>query len=434
MKILTRIVNFIFWIILPAIMAITIFVCWTALVEPQMRVRAEYNSRIWAHSNAYSIATVLDSFTADFPDRFVQQTENFLYTMLMLKDPETEIHFILGVKLEMDYDVINVREAELDIAAGETSCDECFVTEISLHSTDTKELMGYATFYHNGEFYRRMKDDMKSKLLKLSGIFLACYIIVCGILTVRIGSIIKAEDQIQKQHTELAGAERLRTLGEIATGIAHELNQPLTIIRINAGYLKDGVDAKRLELVKKIIIKQIEEAADIISNMINYARPLNNPEPTDIRTPINSALGFFNERFGKHAITFAISLPDDPPGVAVNPLEFQQIVTNLLSNAYNALEKKSEETGTEYEKKVDIRLFHDSEKKVLVFELQDNGPGMGKETRERCLEPFYTTDPDEGTGLGLYITKGITEKYKMKMEIDSTEGLGTAFRISMPVT
>ncbi|MCP4112091.1 MAG: hypothetical protein GY749_42285 [Desulfobacteraceae bacterium] len=105
----------------------------------------------------------------------------------------------------------------------------------------------------------------------------------------------------------------------------------------------------------------------------------------------------------------------------------------MLSNAYNALEKKSEKTGTEYEKKVDIRLFHDSEKKVLVFEFQDNGTGMGKEARERCLDPFYTTKAGKGTGLGLYITNGIAEKYKMKMEIDSTEGRGTTFRISMPV-
>ncbi|MCP4350848.1 MAG: GHKL domain-containing protein, partial [Desulfobacterales bacterium] len=223
-------------------------------------------------------------------------------------------------------------------------------------------------------------------------------------------------------------AERLRSLGEIATGIAHEINQPLTIINLLTGNIADNCDEEHYEILKKFLDRIEEQTAQmstIIKNMQYFARtPLNNIRPADIRVPVSSALTFFNELFRLHTIDFTVSFPDDPPGVIIIPEYFQQVVTNLLSNAYHAMEKKSEKAGTDYEKKVDIRLFrdqiHNREKEVLVFELQDNGTGMEKETRDRCLDPFYTTkDIGEGTGLGLYIISRILKEYKMTMEIDS---------------
>ncbi|MCP4344695.1 MAG: hypothetical protein GY795_04105, partial [Desulfobacterales bacterium] len=249
--ILTKTVNFIFWILLPAIMLISAFVYWTVSIEPQMRLSTKNNFSIWAYSNAYSIAAALNPFTADSPDQDVQDVEKLLYAIHMLKDHETGIRFIPGIKLEMNYNLINTGKDELDITAGETSCDECFVTKVPLHSTVTKVLMGYATFYHNGEFFRRIRDDMKSKLLKFSGMYLAFLIVVWGILTVKIRSITEADNQIQKQRAELAGAERLRSLGEIATGIAHEINQPLTIINLLTGNIADNCDEEHYEILKK---------------------------------------------------------------------------------------------------------------------------------------------------------------------------------------
>ncbi len=152
---------------------------------------------MWAQSNKFLITNVLNSFTPDSPES-VKRIRQTLDTYL-LEEHKTGIRFTLGIKLEMDYDVINARQDELDITAGETSCDECFAADIPIYFTDTKELIGYATFYYSEEFFRRMKDDMKSVFLKLLGIFLACSIIGWGILTVRIE---KAENEIQKQRAE----------------------------------------------------------------------------------------------------------------------------------------------------------------------------------------------------------------------------------------
>ncbi|MCP4352569.1 MAG: hypothetical protein GY795_44490 [Desulfobacterales bacterium] len=196
--VLTRIINLVFWIFMPAITAIILSVYWIKVAEPQLRADAKNNAGIWAQSNEFRITNALNSFTPDSPES-VKRIRQALDTICLFEERKTGIRFILGVKLEMDYEVINARQGELDITAGETSCDECFAADIPIYFTDTKELIGYATFYYNGEFFRRMKDDMKSRLLKLSGIFLACYIIAWGILTVRIGI---AENEIQKQRAE----------------------------------------------------------------------------------------------------------------------------------------------------------------------------------------------------------------------------------------
>ncbi len=438
-KVLTRIINFIFWIFLPAIMAISLLVYWKVVAEPQLRADAENNSIIWAQSNEHRITTALGLYAQDSPDRSVKQVIKSLDTILLFKEQKTGVRFILGVKLEMDYDVINAKHGELDIARGETSCDECFVTRIPLYTAIEKELTGFATFCVNCEFYRRLKDDMKSKLLKLSGVIFAFLIAAWGILTVKTGSIWKAENQIREQRAKLAGTERLAALGEMATGIAHEINQPLAIISIFTDDLKDSFDTKDSEIFNDTIekiVEQINRAGTIIGNMQNFVRtPSETLEPVDIKVLINSALSFFNERFRLHLINFTISFADDLPEDMIIPQHFQQIVANLLSNAYYAVEKKSQKAGTEYQKKVEIRLFHDPAKKVLVFELQDNGTGMEKEVRDRCLDPFYTTkDTGEGTGLGLFIINRIAKEYKMKMEIESIEGQGTTFRISVPVS
>ncbi len=443
LKLLVKIINIIFWIFMPAITGMMLYVIWIEITEPYLRENTEYNSSIWAQFYSGRITTVLDSFAPDSPDRSVQQVTQYLDTMLLFKELKTGTHFIKGIKLEIDYDIIDARQGELDITAGETANNECFVSEIPLISTNTKKLMGFATFYYNDEFYQRLKDKIKSKFIKISGVFLSLAIAVWGIVTFRMGKIIKAEKHIQEQHAKLASAERLRSMGEMATGIAHELSQPLAIINLLTDDIKRKSDEKHNKILKKFLDKiegQVNRAGDIIENMQNFMRIIkDNTKTTDIRTPISSALDFFNERFRSHTVIFTTSLPDDLPEVMVIPEYFQQIVVNLLFNAYHALEKKAEKAGTEYRKKVDVRLFrdqiHDQEKEILVLELQDNGTGMGKEVRNRCLDPFYTTkDVGKGTGLGLHIINRIVKEFKMTMEIDSIEGHGTTFRIFMPIT
>ncbi len=440
--ILARINNLIFLVFMPAIIVISTFVYWRVVAEPEIRASTELYSSLWVESNVYRIATTLDSLIPGSHDLSVQQVKILLDKMLLFEEPKTGIHFLLGLKLKLDYNVIKVRQGELDIISGEPSCDECFIKKMPIFSQSAGTLMGIATFYNNSEFYRRLKDDMKSKHIILAGAIFAFHIAVWLILTVKTRSLGKAEKYIREQHAKLASAERLRSMGEMATGIAHELSQPLAVINLLTDDIKRKSDEKHNKILKKFLDKiegQVNRAGDIIENMQNFMRIIKeNTKPTDIRTPISSALDFFNERFRSHTVIFTTSLPDDPPEVMVIPEYFQQIVVNLLTNAYHAVEKKAEKAGTEYRKKVDIRLFrdqiHDQEKEILVLELQDNGTGMGKEVRNRCLDPFYTTkDVGKGTGLGLHIINRIVKEFKMTMEIDSIEGHGTTFRIFMPI-
>ncbi len=133
-------------------------------------------------------------------------------------------------------------------------------------------------------------------------------------------------------------------------------------------------------------------------------------------------------------ILLTISLSENLPKVKVNPQKFEQIVVNFLSNARYAVEQKGESAGRNYQKTVGVRLFHDSEKETVVFEVEDNGIGMNAEVSERCMEPFYTTkEVGEGTGLGLSIIHGIVREFKMDIEADSIEGEGSTFRVRIQI-
>ena len=114
---------------------------------------------------------------------------------------------------------------------------------------------------------------------------------------------------------------------------------------------------------------------------------------------------------------------------STDPQKFGQIVVNLLNNACFAVNEKSKNAGDDYQKKISITLLFDPERQFVVFEIKDNGIGMGKETLANCMKPFYTTkEAESGMGMGLSITRKIAAEFNMKVEIESAEGEWTKFR------
>jgi C4-dicarboxylate-specific signal transduction histidine kinase len=229
-------------------------------------------------------------------------------------------------------------------------------------------------------------------------------------------------------------AGRLTAMGEMATGIAHEINQPLAIIRVAADGLNayfDGKEANTEEArAARKIISQVERAAAIIDNMRAFVRNgTEKAETIDLRDPVEKALSFFREHFRIHGIRLHIDLPDDPLMVRINPNKFEQIMVNFLSNARYAVEKKG---PPDDDKKILVRLISDVSSDTAILEVEDNGTGMSKEVLERCMEPFYTTkEVGEGMGLGLSIAHGIAREFQTEIEVRSVEGQGSLFRVRM---
>lgn len=414
-------------------------VYWTEVLEPQLMTKAEVTARALAQSHVHAIVDALTEESRD-SKQIIKDMDNAINRILLLTDPDTDSPFILGVETEWDYSVVNVSEGALDLKRGMVTGTDYFVSEIPLYSKFTKELLGIARLHNSPEFFRHFKADVRFMFFVGAGVGLALLMLTWGVVFNLLTRVRQAEKKLQEKQAQIIHTGRLTAMGEMATGIAHEINQPLAIIRIaadglNAYFKRKGMEGMEVKAARKII-EQVKRAAAIIDNMRSFARAGSDiSEVVNLSDPINRALSFFKEQFRIHEILLTVSLSENLPGVKVNPQKFEQIVVNFLSNARYAVEKKGENAGQDYQKAVAVRLFHDSEKDAVVFEVEDNGIGMNTEVSERCMEPFYTTKGvGEGTGLGLSIIHGIVREFKMDIEADSIEGKGSTFRVRIQTT
>jgi len=411
-------------------------VYWTAVLEPQLTAKAAVTARALAQSHLPAIADALTQENAETAET-LKEIVNAVNKILLLRDPNTGSPFILGMEIEIDYTAVSAPEGELDLKRGLISPGNHFITEIPLYSKTTRELIGIARMYNSPEFFQNFKADVKITFLAGAGVGFALLMLTWGISIVLLGKVRQAEKQLQEKQAQIVHAGRLTAMGEMATGIAHEINQPLAIIRIaadglNTYFTRQGLVGMETKAAQKII-EQVKRAASIIDNMRSFARAdADALESVNLIEPVSRALSFFKEQFRIHDILLKLSLSPDLPQVKINPQKFEQIAVNFLSNARYAVEKKGEKADKSYQKEVAVRLFQDAESKRIVFEVEDNGIGMSSEVRERCMEPFYTTKGvGEGTGLGLSIVHGIVREFQMEIEVAGAEGEGSRFRVKI---
>jgi histidine kinase len=258
--------------------------------------------------------------------------------------------------------------------------------------------------------------------------------------------IVKDISELKRLETEntqkmalLAHAGRLTALGEMATGVAHELNQPLSIIRTNMQTL-DIVPIEELpkEELKEIIVstmRQVDRASAIINHMRSFARKQQiHCEPINIIPPIQAAIGMFDEQFRLHQIEINFDFDKDVPFLPIESQEVEQIIINLLSNAKHALEIMKFKVGNSFNMKISLNLSYKKASKEIILKVADNGVGMTADVREHCLEPFFTTkEVGEGTGLGLHIIYSIIKTLKGSIDIETAPDNGACFIITIPV-
>ncbi len=251
---------------------------------------------------------------------------------------------------------------------------------------------------------------------------------------------VQAEEELKEKQTQLAHAGRLSSLGEMATGVAHEINQPLSIIRVQAEVMRFAAKKGTLnysEIAEDVeeIMEQVDRASTIIDRMREFARvEVKSESRIDLREPLNSSLAFFREQFKNHNIVLETDFRANLPKVKVNHHSFEQIVVNFMTNARYAVDKRKETAGPNYIKHVLLSTRYDEKEKNVIFEVRDNGIGMTKEERTRCLEPFFTVkDVADGTGLGLSIVHSIVKEFAGTIEIISKKNSGTTMRVLIPV-
>lgn len=247
----------------------------------------------------------------------------------------------------------------------------------------------------------------------------------------------QAQQSLREREAQLVHTSRLTAMGEMAAGIAHELNQPLAVMRIWSQSLgndvtRGTVSKERVFEATQEIDQQMIRATTIITHMRAFARgETDEPaEPTDLAVPANEALLFFREQFRIHEIELVLEIVEGLPKVCIHASRFEQIVVNLISNARYAVDKKPPSSSG---KRIELRLFSPKEGCFVVLEVVDNGMGMSEEERRRCLDPFFTTKEEgQGTGLGLHIVCGIVHELKGRVEVESQPDQGALFRVVLP--
>ncbi len=264
-----------------------------------------------------------------------------------------------------------------------------------------------------------------------------------------VGSIVDVTSRVEAEHNRMSAeveleeqkvlsmrADRLRSLGEMAAGIAHELNQPLTGIRGYAELTLIGLekgwdlDGDKLVARQQSIIDQADRMVHIIDHVRLFARQAGRPDTgiADVNDIVQSSIGLLGSQLKSQGIELNVTNGNELPSVNVNPYSLEEVILNLLVNARDSLLGMGPEMdGARIEIRTDFNDGH------VSISVTDNGAGIPEELHERIWEPFFTTkDPDKGTGLGLSICRSIIEQCSGRLELESTPGVGTTLTILLP--
>lgn len=229
--------------------------------------------------------------------------------------------------------------------------------------------------------------------------------------------------------SKLNQAERLAAVGELAAGVAHEVNNPINTIINCAQLLKDGDD---LQENCDTIISEGERIAVIVRDLLQFARDdRESAQSTSIDDVVNRTVRLIGENFRRHGIALGVDLPRGCRPVRASPQQLQQVLLNLLMNAKDAIVHQ----GVRGDSAVSISAQETTSPAPGVFlVVRDNGPGVAEPLRTRLFEPFVTTKRARGgTGLGLSISKSIVESYGGTIELGNATGPGAEFRVWLHV-
>lgn len=242
------------------------------------------------------------------------------------------------------------------------------------------------------------------------------------------------EQELREKQEQLVQAGKLATLGELTTGIAHELNNPLNNIGLFVGNAIDLIELDSLDASPERILhelysamQQVRKATEIITHLRTFGRAASvSYEPVVISQVIYSAVSLIQEQLRLRQIEVQIQLPVKDAIVVGNPIQLEQVFLNLLTNARDALADMQE-------KEIIITCTLSAD--FVEIRVRDTGPGISVEIEQRIFDPFFTTkEVGAGTGLGLSITYSIIQEHQGNILLENHNGGGALFLIQLPRT
>ncbi len=267
-------------------------------------------------------------------------------------------------------------------------------------------------------------------LLGISGI-----VAVAIVLSNRVVRRIKRVDSEKEMMTEkVVEAGKLASLGELAAGIAHEINNPVAVMVEEAGWMHDLMDdlgaedfPNKGEFQRSLnqIRSMGSRCKQITHKLLRFARRTDpTPRTVQMNQVVKDSNALCQQRSASGAVKITAELSDDLPTIRIAPTEAQQILVNLLNNAIDAVEPQG---GL-------VKVTTRSDEDHVIVDVADEGPGIPSHVLPRSFDPFFTTQPvGKGTGLGLSICYGIVRKHGGNITVNTSEGIGTTFHVKFPV-
>ena len=231
----------------------------------------------------------------------------------------------------------------------------------------------------------------------------------------------KMAEDIESSQKQLIQSEKLASLGQLAAGVAHEINNPLANISLNAQMLLEDSEDEKIRRRLSKIENNVDRATRIVKNLLEFSRtPEFHPSYTDINALITKTLDILKHETKK--VEVVEKFDKELPEVPVDPTQLQQVFINIITNACQAMPKE----GT-------LTLRTGQTGDIMEIEISDTGNGISPENLTKVFEPFFTTRKvGSGTGLGLSISYRIVEKHGGHIDVKSEVGKGTTFTIKLP--
>lgn len=286
------------------------------------------------------------------------------------------------------------------------------------------------------KFKKELIKDWYSIRMELIGFLIisitVILIVILGTATYLVGQVFDADQRRVAMLHQVEYANKMSSIGRLAAGVAHEINNPLAIINEKAGLIKDIYSFKsetqpppRMMGLVDSIINSVERCAAITRRLLRFARHLEvSIETIRLEELVREVLGFVGKEAEYRSIEVSVQVRGEIPPFESDRGTLQQIFLNIINNAFAALGDGG---------RLDITLKRVKEDSVSVS-FADTGPGIPPEDLKRVFEPFFTTKASKGgTGLGLSITYGLVQELGGTIQVESTVGQGTHFTVTIPL-
>lgn len=242
-----------------------------------------------------------------------------------------------------------------------------------------------------------------------------------------IDAILRDVTEQRRIEKHLAQTEKLASIGQLASGVAHEINNPLGVIQCYSNLIaKSQPPGKQVHKDIEVIRKHTDQCKSVITALLNFAR-ISEPQKTetDIQICVEEVLTVIEPQIKKEGVSVHLDFPNNLPRLTVDGAKIKQVLMNLLLNALQAMPHK----GNIY-----IRATVKEGKNLLAILITDTGQGIADKHIHRIFDPFFTTkDSGKGTGLGLSVSYGIVKQHGGEIEVESIPGKGSTFTILLPL-